>query len=268
MRDKDTKNIIDTLVNKNIVILGKIGIGKTHTLLEVIKTLPADNSIIFDEPTTAKVLLLTVIQKCQMKPKRTKEEMIAQIKEYNGDTIYICIDQIEKTTPSLIDTLDSLMSIDKIRLVLVGHLGSKKKYNTTWLKCKGFILKELSTTESISLIETLWRNGTKEHKKIIAAQARGIPGKIITMIEEAKQGILPNEETKYFDFMPILLIIGTAGMALRIIGYGYASMEQYIIGGIIAALFWGSFWIYRGYVSGWFGGENNDKSQKSTNFHP
>lgn len=259
IRQNEIDEIKKIIATRNIIILGKTGVGKTFIMNELANTLPANETIVFPEPPTAKTLLTAITGILKIKPKRTKDEIIEDIKNTQSNTIYVLIDTIEKTTPSIISTIDSLMDMPHIRLILAGHLGKKKSYNSTWLKAKGYFLKELDTAQSIKLIETLWNKFAPEHKKLIAEKSNGNPRKIIAMIDEAKQGILPEETINYFDFMPILLIIGTVGLAIRVIGYGYSSMEQYIIGGIIAALFWGGFWIYRGYISGWFGGEHETK---------
>lgn len=264
LRQKEIDDIIAQLATKSIVILGKMGIGKTHTLMKVIEALPQGKVSFFAEPPTAKTALISIVTLYALNvPKKTsKDDIITEISTQQ-DTVYLCIDQIEKCTPSLIDALDSLMNTQNVRLILSGHLGSKKKYNSTWMKAKATLLKELQITESMNLIEQLWKQGDKESKKIILEQSKGIPGKVIALISDATNGILPEGRDKYVDFMPILLIIGTVGLTIRIIGYGYGSMEQYIIGGIVAAIFWGGFWIYRGYISGWFGERMNQNQQRN-----
>jgi len=86
----------------------------------------------------------------------------------------------------------------------------------------------------------------------------------VRMAKEARQGIMPQEEQRYLDATPIILIIATIGLAIRVIGYGYQSTENYIMGGVIGTIFWGLFWIYRGYIQGWWGSRKPKYSKKQT----
>ncbi|MFN3481292.1 MAG: hypothetical protein ACK415_13035, partial [Thermodesulfovibrionales bacterium] len=191
------------------------------------------------------------------KPTETKQEMLDTLRDYRGDRIILAIDRLEEMTPSAIEVLGTLMEFSWFRFLGAGHLGRKKKYNSVWMKAKGIFLKPLSRQESRELIEAIWPEGDSSSKRIIIDRSRGIPKEIVKMASEAKQGIMPEEEERFFDFTPVILVIATIGLAVRVIGYGYQSAESYIIGGIIAAVFWGIFWIYRGYVAGWWGSKSN-----------
>jgi hypothetical protein len=257
---------LDLLLNKakdrNIVILGKSGIGKTY-LLDILaqKLSPEYKVILFKEPPTAKTILLNVLLAAGLEYGKSKESSIDQLSEYQGNHIIVCIDQLEKITPSAVSVLDSLMTkFTWFRFIGAGHLGGKKRYNATWMKAHAHFLKPLSRNESLELIDHVWPEGDRSLKKTIIDESRGIPGNISRMAKEAKQGIMPHEEEKYLDGTPFILIIATLGLTIRVIGYGYQSTESYIIGGVIGSVFWGVFWIYRGYVAGWWGSKY--KNQK------
>lgn len=254
---KEVTSIIDSLKQKSIIIMGKVGIGKSHTLEEVVKTLSRDSKVIFfKEPPTAKTVLLNLCLAVKIESGKTKEETIEKLKglkHQEQGMIYLAIDQLEKVTPSVIQVLDSLMTISWFRFIGAGHLGSKKRYNSTWLKAKGYILRPLSRAESRALVDKLWPEGDHASKSLVVNEAKGIPGEIVRMITEAKLGLPLVEQQRYFDFTPVILVVATIGLAVRVIGYGYSSMEAYIVGGVLAAVFWGVFWIYRGYVAGWWG---------------
>jgi len=257
---------LDVLLNKtkdrNIVILGKSGIGKTY-FLDILaqKLSPEYKVILFKEPPTAKTMLLNVLLAAGLEYGKSKESSLEQLSEYHGDHIIVCIDQLEKITPSAVSVLDSLMTkFTWFRFIGAGHLGGKKRYNATWMKAHAHFLKPVSRNESMEFIDHLWPEGYRSFKKIIIDESRGIPGNISRMAKEAKQGIMPHEEEKYLDGTPFILIIATLGLTIRVIGYGYQSTESYIIGGVIGSVFWGVFWIYRGYVAGWWGSKY--KNQK------
>ncbi len=257
LREKEIATALEA--KKSLVILGKKGIGKSY-LINKIRDSIKNNIIFYNEPPTSKTILTDLAKIIGIESsKKTKDELIEIIKKKDENPIVVCIDEIEKSTPSLITVLDNLMNTKHVKIIMAGHLGGKKKHNSTWLKAKAIFLKELGIQDSMKLIDTLWANGNTEQKKVIANAAQGIPEKIIALCEDAKNGIIQEEKEKIVDFTPILLIIGTIGLIIRVIGYGYASMEQYIIGGTIAAIFWGAFWIFRGYTTGWFGGGTKDR---------
>jgi len=261
-RPEESKQFINKLITeldkKSIILLGKQGIGKTYTLNKLAVELAKDNKIVhFTEPPTAKTILLNMAIATEINLKDTKADTLQALSGYKGNRVYIAIDRLEAITPSAAEVIGSLMEFNWFRFIGAGHLGGKKKFNHVWMKAKGIFIKPLTRYESGKLVEEIWKEADKTSKRIIIDKARGIPGQIVKMALEGKQGIPPQETEKYLDFTPVILVIATIGLAIRVIGYGYSSAESYIIGGIIAAVFWGLFWIYRGYVAGWFGAEKN-----------
>lgn len=258
-QDKKIAQLLKELDKKSIILMGKQGIGKSYTIRRLLTALADENILFFTEPPTAKTILLNIAMATGQESKdETKKDLMDRIKDYRGDRIILAIDRLENITPSAIEVLGSLMELPWFRFIGAGHLGKKKRYNSVWMKAKGVFIKPLSRQESKKLVDSIWPEGDSTHKRIIVDRARGIPGEIVKMATDAKQGIMPEETERYFDFTPVILVIATIGLAVRVIGYGYQSAESYIIGGIIAAVFWGIFWIYRGYVGGWFGTEKKE----------
>lgn len=263
IREKEISEVIKKLESKSVILMGKSGIGKTYILEKAVRILSIDNIVIhFNEPMTAKTLLLNITIAAEVPFGKSKEDAIGNLKGYNGKRIILSIDQLERMTPSAIEILDSLLINFKwFRFLGAGHLGNKKRYNSTWLKATGYILKPVGRKEIAMIIDKLWPEGDKGSKKTIVDEARGIPGNAQRMSVEARQGIMPEEEQKYLDATPVIMILATIGVAARIIGYGYDSTQAYIMGGIMATVFTGAFWIYRGYVSGWWGTKFNKKDK-------
>jgi hypothetical protein len=238
---------------RSIILLGKQGIGKTYTLQKLVAELSKSSPVIaFTEPPTAKTILLNLAMQAGIK-EDTKEKLFEALRSYSGKTIYLAIDSLEYITPSAIEVLGQLMDFKWFRFIGAGHLGGKKKFNHVWMKAKAIFIKGLSRQEANNLITSVWPEADQNSRRIILDTAKGVPAMVLKMAMEGKQGILPEETARYFDFTPVILVIATIGLAVRILGYGYQSAESYIIGGIIAAVFWGLFWIYRGYVAGWWG---------------
>jgi energy-coupling factor transporter ATP-binding protein EcfA2 len=262
-KQKELAELICKVEKKSILLLGKNGIGKTYTLELLARNLSPKYKVIhFAETPTAKTILLNISIATGIKSGASKEDSFKNLGQYEGPVIILCIDQLENITPSSVAVLNKLFSFPWFRFIGAGHLGGKKKHNSTWMKAQAHFLKTTSRNESMKLIDQIWLDGDISHKKIIVDEARGIPGNIVRMAKEARQGIMPQEEQKYLDATPIILIIATIGLALRVIGYGYASTEKYIMGGVIGSIFWGLFWIYRGYIQGWWGSRKPKYSKK------
>lgn len=251
--DEREQRIIEELEKRSVILMGKHGIGKSYTIKKVIQNLTDKKVIFFTEPPTAKTILLNLKMATGVQAEDTKQDMVEALRGYRGSTVILAIDGIENLTPSAIEVLGFLMEQTWFRFLGAGHLGRKKKYNHVWLKAKGIFLKPLTRAQSKNLVQEVWSEADKHSLRIIVDKARGNPREIIRLATEARQGILPEDDERFFDFTPVILIIATIGLAIRVIGYGYQSAESYIIGGIIAAVFWGIFWIYRGYVAGWWG---------------
>jgi energy-coupling factor transporter ATP-binding protein EcfA2 len=238
----------------SLIIMGKSGIGKTYLLKLLARELSKTCKVIhFDEPPTAKTILLNLLIAADSKSGSNSDESIRNLEGYQGERIILCIDKLENMTPSAIQVIDRLFGFSWFRFIGAGHLWSKRRFNSTWKKAKGMMLHYLSRHEATRLLDYHWKEGDSRSKRTIIDEARGIPGQIVRMASEAKQGIMPKSEQKYLDATPFVLVIATIGLAVRVIGYGYQSTETYIMGGIIASVFWGLFWIYRGYVAGWWG---------------
>ena len=145
--------------------------------------------ILFKEPPTAKTILLNVLLAAGLDYGKSKESSIEQLSEYHGDHIILCIDQLEKITPSAVSVLDSLMTkFTWFRFIGAGHLGGKKRYNATWMKAHAHFLKPLSRNESMEIIDHLWPEGYKGLKKTIIDESRGIPGNIVKNGKRGKTG--------------------------------------------------------------------------------
>jgi DNA replication protein DnaC len=262
-KQKELAELISKVEGKSILLLGKNGIGKTYTLELLARNLSPQYKVIhFAETPTAKTILLNIAIATGIKSGDTKEDTFKNLEQYQGTFIILCIDQLENITPSSVAVLDKLYSFPWFRFIGAGHLGGKKKHNPTWMKAQAYFLKTISRNDSMKLIDQIWPDGDMSHKKIIVDESRGIPGNVVRKAKEAKQGIMPQEEQKYLDATPVILVIATIGLAMRVIGYGYASTEKYIMGGVIGSIFWGLFWIYRGYVAGWWGSRKQQYSKK------
>lgn len=260
LRAKEIKEVLSTLSKKSVILMGKAGVGKTHTIKIINEKLRENHNVVFfPEPPTPKTMLLSLAP--EKSEKCNKDELIQAVEQKNKP-VYLVIDHIEKLTPSAIQALDYLLGIENFRFLGAGHLGGKKKFNSTWMKCKGIFIKPLCKSDAIKLINELWAE-EKPVKKVIAEKSKGIPRNIIQMTQDAKQGIDIADEVKYLDFTPIIIIISIFGASYRVIGWGYGDTETYILGGILAAVFMGFFWIYRGYVAGWWGTTTQKKEHNN-----
>lgn len=250
LRAKKIEEVLNTISKKSVILMGKAGVGKTHTLKAITEKLRENHDVVFfPEPPTTKTMLLSLAP--EKSEKCNKDELLQAIEQKNKPK-YLVIDHIEKLTPSTIQALDYLLGIENFRFLGAGHLGGKRKFNSTWMKCKGIFIKPLCKSDAIKLINELWAE-EKPVKKVIIEKSKGIPRNIIQMTQDAKQGIDITDEVKYFDFTPIIIIIAILGASYRVIGWGYGDTETYILGGVLASAFMGFFWIYRGYVAGWWG---------------
>ena len=266
LRKREIDHIAERIMLKSIIILGQAGSGKTHTLEKVVSHLKSFATLVhFTEPPTAKTLLLNMALTANLKPSggATKEDLLALLDDYQGTHIFLAIDQLERMTPQTIDVLDRLLSVYPwFRFLGAGHLGFKKKHNPTWFKCHAYRLQHIGREQSMNLINHVWPDGDQASKKTIINTCRGNPGQIIKIATDAKNGVMPQEQQRYMDFTPIVIIIATIGAAFRVIGYGYQSPEAMIVGGVVASVFMGLFWVFRGYQSGWFGTRNHRRRDK------
>ena len=260
---ESTVEEIKSCLNKKqpVLLIGPLGIGKTHLLKHVAKFLSAD-ALYISSPTPIKGMIGQISEQIELKrPSGGKEERKplktrASAKELLDHLIKIkgpkppvlIIDNLRGLKASDVDYFTALL--DNFTVIgAVDELNPRLKQ--VWWKFKQIELHPLSDHSARELIKYLTQNLSISDYELLETRVLSLSGKlplaIVDMIHQVShEPVVTRERTRevyheagirYRDWTPFLIILWGVAMVFRFIALGTHSFEGYILAGVgIAAL--------------------------------
>ena len=237
-----------------ILLIGPLGIGKTH-LLKHICHLLGPNTVYISSPIPLKNMLAQIRDKLnpewgkELKSRASAKDVIDYFAR-SGDT---------KSFPLLmIDNLDKLKSSDAdLFIALMEHftiLAStddlNPKLKQVWWKFKQIKLNPLSEEASKRLIKYLTQNLAISDYEMLETRIMNIsnclPLSIVDMVHQISHKPVITREiarevyheagVRYRDWTPFLIVLWGAAMIFRFVALGTHSFEGYIMAGSLIAV--------------------------------
>ena len=249
-RDRVIEEIRSNL-NKNqpVLLIGPIGIGKTHILRHISRIL-GPNTLYISSPSPIKNMLAQICDKLnpewrkQIKTRASTRDILDYIIKTKGP----------KPPLLLIDNLHTLKVNDADSFIsLLGNfaiLGSTDeiipRLKQIWWKFKQIELKPLSENAGKELIKYLTQNLSISDYELLETRilslSNGLPLAIVDMVNQVShQPVVTRERIRevyheagirYRDWTPFLIILWGVAMVFRFIALGTHSFEGYILAGV------------------------------------
>jgi energy-coupling factor transporter ATP-binding protein EcfA2 len=238
-------------LNKNqpVLLIGPLGIGKTHLLRHIGRIL-GPNTLYISSPSPIKNMLAQICDKLnpdwrkQIKTRASTRDILDYIIKTKGT----------KPPLLLIDNLHNLKVSDADSFIsLLGNfaiLGSTDeiipRLKQIWWKFKQIELKPLRENAGKELIKYLTQNLSISDYELLETRilslSNGLPLAIVDMVTQiSHQPVVTRERIReiyhevgirYRDWTPFLIILWGVAMVFRFIALGTHSFEGYILAGV------------------------------------
>jgi len=238
--------------NQSLLLIGPIGIGKTHLLRHAQKII-GPNTIYIPSPAPIKIVLNQVCERLnpdwqkQIKPRATTRE----IAEYISNTSQTS--DIEHRTILLIDNLHNLRVSDiDIFLVLLENFTIisaadelKPKLKQAWWKFKQLELSNLTDNAAKELIKYLTQNLSISDYELLETRiltfSNKLPLAIVDMVHQVSHRPIVTRDSvreiyheagvRYRDWTMAIVILWGIAIMFRFVALGTHSFEGYILAG-------------------------------------
>jgi type II secretory pathway predicted ATPase ExeA len=273
-----TKAIEAIAKGQHTLLIGEVGVGKSHllretqskvakaiyiesisplksALLDILKVLHQNDDL---QAEGIEAEYLTWEELLKKLNRRNIKELEALIQQNLGSKGYVLLlDHLETATPSMVKKIEVLMEQTTILAAANQRKPSLKKL---WWRFEAIEIPPLTTEESRQLLwqlidETSVADPELLERKILT-QANGNPLAIVELAQKAgREGNLTPESIRglrhsagdrFIDITPIFFIIGALVIAARFIALGTNSTELYILAGVAGGFFMGlRYFLYR-----------------------
>ena len=277
-REEELKRIEENISKgRHTLLAGRLGIGKSHLLRYLEKTLK--RAVYVERIYPLKAALLDILkhlhQRGRLKAPRgvgrdwealsrkfsrlhvksLAELVVEQIK---GKKYVLLLDQLEAVTPAITATLNQLLSC---ALVIGAASKLKENHRKVWWAFDLIELPPLTREESLELLYQIIGEEPVENREMfvnkVLAQADGNPYAVVEMAKQAgaEEMVTPQfirdlrhpAGVKYLDITPLLLLVGTCVVAARFLALGVDNTDLYVLAGVGGAFFvFFRYFIYRG----------------------
>lgn len=283
-REMKLKQIMQNLRDKrHTLLIGEIGVGKTHLLRCFIHRLPKRRKVIYVEYIQPlKTALLSIVQQLHhlqrlkmegidpaylnwqdLKKKVNRlpamELLAIVINSISKKRYIIVLDHLEGLTPSMSFTVSSLM--DKaLVLGAANNLKDSGDLKRIYWRFKEIELKNLDRLQSQKLLWSYANEKKIADKEMfenkVLTHSAGNPLAIVEMAKRTKQENFKSTQKirdlthkageRYIDLTPALLILGAVVVAARFVSLGLNDVDGYILAGSAGAFFmFLRFFLYR-----------------------
>jgi hypothetical protein len=242
--------------NNPTLLIGPLGIGKTHILKYISHLYP--EAIFTDSPAPIKLLLTQVLDKLkpdwkkQLLARTSTKEMLDYIVRNRpgkpGQAPILIIDNLGRTK---VNDADMLIRLLDHFTIITAVEDTPDRLKQLWYKFKQIKLDNLSHESSQKLIKYLTQNlAVSDYEMLetrVISLSNGLPLAIVDMIHQVShQPVITREVVRdvyheagirYRDWTPFLILLWGVAMVFRFIALGTHSFEGYIMAGVgIAAL--------------------------------
>lgn len=239
---------------QSVLLIGPLGIGKTHILKHMPKVL-GPNTLYISSPSPMRNLLSQICDKLNPEWKKqiktrasTKEIADFIVKSKSGQPPILIIDGL---TNLKISDVEPFVALLENFTVLGATEEIKPKLKQVWWKFKQIELKPLSEQAAKELIKYLTQNLSISDYELLETRvltlSNHLPLVIVDMIHQiSHQPVITRDVvrevyheagTTYRDWTPFLILLWGMAMIFRFVALGTHSFEGYIMAGLgIAAL--------------------------------
>lgn len=235
---------------QSVLLIGPIGIGKSHLLKNMAKTY-GSRAIYISSPSPFKSMLNQIYEKfnrdvqSQGKFRGSAKDLVDYINSKRGvqpQSPIIIIDNLQNLRVSDIDLFTSLM---ENLTILASAEETTSRLKQIWWKFKQIHLNPLGETSSKQLIKYLTQNLTISDYELLETRilnmSAGLPLVIVDMIHQIGHKHVVNREvirdifheagTHYRDWTNCVMLFWCATVMFRFIALGTHSFEAYILAG-------------------------------------
>ena len=263
---------------QHTLLIGDIGIGKTHLLRQVQSQ--RDKTIYIESVSPFKSASLEILQTLhengdlqikgmdveylnpeellkKLKRLNIKELLDANQKNLSGKGYVLLLDHLETATPSMEKKIEAWMKSTPV----VGA-ANKLKYSLKklWWRFEQIEIPPLTKDDSKQLLwQLIDRNSIADAEFLeskILTQANGNPLAIKELADKAMREenltadnirqLKHQAGTRFIDITPVFFIIGALAVATRFVALGMNSTELYILAGVACSFFMGvRYFLYR-----------------------
>jgi hypothetical protein len=263
---------------RHTLLVGKIGLGKSHLLRVVERELPG--SIYLEQIRPLRVSLLALCQALHQErhlalpgtsadtpwsdvSKRLARLNIRELTEVITQSLHdrgsvLILDQLEGLTPMMAPAIERLLGEG---LILGATSQLRPALQKVWWAFDRIDLPPLSREEARQL---LWALADPDQladpamfEAKVLAQADGNPYALVEMVKQvagerevglqAIRDLHHGAGARYLDITPVLLLVGAIILATRFVALGLNDPDLYIIAGSLGAVFFvARYFLYRG----------------------
>jgi len=242
--------------NNPTLLIGPLGIGKTHILKYISHLYP--EAIFIDSPAPIKLLLTQVLDKLkpdwkkQLLARPSTKEMLDFIIRNRpskpGQTPILIIDNLGRIK---VNDADMLIRLFDNFTIITAAEDTPDRLKQLWYKFKQIKLDNLSHAASQKLIKYLTQNLAVSDYEMLETRvitlSNGLPLAIVDMIHQVShEPVVTRERIRevyheagihYRDWTPFLIVLWGVVMVFRFVALGTHSFEGYILAGVgMAAL--------------------------------
>jgi energy-coupling factor transporter ATP-binding protein EcfA2 len=243
-------------LNKNqpVLLIGPLGIGKTHVLKHIAKIV-GPNTLYIASPSPLKNMLTQICDKLdpdwkkKLKTRASARDIVEFIVKAKGAHPPVLL--IDNLNNLKISDVDSFLSLIENFTILASTNELTPRFKQVWWKFKQIEIHPLSEHASKELIKYLTQNLSISDYEMLETRILGLsnrlPLAIVDMAHQLSHQPVVTREVirdvyheagiKYRDWTPFLIVLWGLAMVFRFVALGTHSFEGYIMAGIgIAAL--------------------------------
>ena len=240
-------------LNKNqpVLLIGPLGIGKTHILKYISHLYP--EAIFIDSPAPIKLLLTQVLDKLKPDWKKqllarpsTKEMLDFIIRNRPGKPGQAPILIIDNLGRIKVNDADMLIRLLDNFTIITAAEDTPDRLKQLWYKFKQIKLDNLTHAASQKLIKYLTQNLAVSDYEMLETRvitlSNGLPLAIVDMIHQVShEPVVTRERIRevyheagihYRDWTPFLIVLWGVVMVFRFVALGTHSFEGYILAGV------------------------------------
>lgn len=253
-RDGVIENLKSNLTKgQSILLMGPLGMGKTHTLKHMAKLL-GPNTLYIPSPSPTRIMLSQICDKInpdwrkQIKTRATTREIAEYIVNAKGNNPPMLI--VDNLQNLRVSDVDPFLALIENFTILASTDDTKDKLKQVWWKFKHTEIKALSDQSAKELIKYLTHNLSISDYELLETRVMTLSNKlplaIVDMIHQIAYKPVVNRDSvremyheagiKYRDWTSVIVVIWGIAIMFRFLALGTHSFEGYILAGFGMAI--------------------------------
>ncbi|OGC05158.1 hypothetical protein A2276_04365 [candidate division WOR-1 bacterium RIFOXYA12_FULL_43_27] len=238
---------------QSVLLIGPLGIGKTHTLKHMAKLL-GPNTLYIPSPSPTRNMLDQICDKLnpdwkkQIKSRATTREIAEHIVNTKGGSPPVLI--IDNLQNLRVSDVDPFLALIENFTILASTEDTLPKLKQIWWKFKQIELNPLSDHSAKELIHYLTENLSISDYELLETRVMTLSNKlplaIVDMIHQVSHKPVVNRDSirevyheagiKYRDWTSVIVILWGIAIMFRFLALGTHSFEGYILAGFGMAI--------------------------------